>query len=83
MINRFVKKDEILSYLEAILRVYNEFGRRDNIYKARIKILVNDLGIEKFKKLVDKEWMNMEKKNFLISHNEEKKLNITLNCLKV
>ena len=74
LINSFVKKDEILSYLEAILRVYNEFGRRDNIYKARIKILVNDLGIEKFKKLVDKEWMNMEKKKFLISHKEEKKI---------
>ena len=74
LVNNFVKKDEILSYLEAILRVYNEFGRRDNIYKARIKILVNDLGIERFKELVDKEWINMEKKNFLISHDEEIKI---------
>ena len=74
LVNSFVKKDEILSYLEAILRVYNEFGRRDNIYKARIKILVNDLGIEKFKDLVDQEWLNIEKKKFLISRDEEIKI---------
>jgi sulfite reductase (NADPH) hemoprotein beta-component len=52
----FVPKEHLLSYLEAILRVYNRFGRRDNKYKARIKILVNDLGIEKFQALVDAEW---------------------------
>ena len=46
----------LLSYLEAIMRIYNEYGRRDNIYKARIKILVNALGIEEFKRQVDKEW---------------------------
>ena len=46
----------ILTYCEAILRVYNLYGRRDNIYKARIKILVKSLGIEEFKKLVDEEW---------------------------
>ena len=39
---------DLLSYVEAILRVYNQYGRRDNIYKARIKILVHELGIEKF-----------------------------------
>ena len=47
---------ELLPYLEATLRVYNLAGRRDNKYKARIKILVNDLSIEKFKKLVDAEY---------------------------
>src|SRR5207248_2596568 len=46
----------ILSYVEAILRVYNQYGRRDNIYKARIKILVHELGIEKFAKEVEEEW---------------------------
>jgi len=46
----------ILTYCEAILRVYNLYGRRDNMYKSRIKILVKALGIEKFKQLVDKEW---------------------------
>jgi len=46
----------MLTYCEAILRIYNLYGRRDNMYKARIKILVKSLGIEKFKQLVDKEW---------------------------
>jgi len=46
----------ILTYCEAILRVYNLYGRRDNMYKARIKILVKALGIDEFKKLVEKEW---------------------------
>jgi sulfite reductase (NADPH) hemoprotein beta-component len=45
-----------LSYVEAILRTYNEFGRRDNIYKARIKILVHELGAEAFAKEVETEW---------------------------
>ena len=48
--------EHILTYCEAILRVYNLYGRRDNIYKARIKILVKSLGIEAFKKLVEDEW---------------------------
>jgi sulfite reductase (NADPH) hemoprotein beta-component len=50
----------ILTYCEAILRVYNLYGRRDNMYKARIKILVKALGIEKFKQLVDKEWATIK-----------------------
>ena len=50
----------ILTYCEAILRVYNLYGRRDNMYKARIKILVKALGIEKFKQLVDKEWTTIK-----------------------
>ena len=48
--------EHILTYCEAILRVYNLYGRRDNMYKARIKILVKSLGIEEFKKLVEEEW---------------------------
>ena len=55
-INEFVPKQHLLSYLEAILRIYNLMGRRDNIYKARIKILVHALGIEDFKALVEDEW---------------------------
>ncbi len=47
---------DILSYVEAILRVYNQYGRRDNIYKARIKILVHELGIDKFAQEVEEEW---------------------------
>ena len=55
-IRRFLAKRHLLSYLEAILRVYNQLGRRDNIYKARIKILVKQVGVEKFSELVEAEW---------------------------
>jgi sulfite reductase (NADPH) hemoprotein beta-component len=55
-IKPFLPKRDLLSYVEAILRVYNQFGRRDNIYKARIKILVHDLGAEAFAKEVEAEW---------------------------
>src|SRR4029079_17124853 len=58
-INSFVGYRDILSYIEAILRVYNQYGRRDNIYKARIKILVHELGAEKFKQEVENEWRQM------------------------
>ena len=51
----------LLSYLAAILRVYNRLGRRDNIYKARIKILVSSLGAEEFGRLVEAEWAAMDK----------------------
>ena len=52
----FLRKEHLLSYLEAILRVYNQLGRRDNLYKARIKILVDSVGIDKFRTLVENEW---------------------------
>ncbi len=52
----WIPGEELLSYLTAILRVYNRFGRRDNKYKARIKILVHDLGIEAFRQAVDAEY---------------------------
>jgi sulfite reductase (NADPH) hemoprotein beta-component len=55
-IKPFLPKRDVLSYVEAILRVYNEFGRRDNIYKARIKILVHELGAEAFAREVETEW---------------------------
>ena len=55
-IKPFLHKRDMLSYVEAVLRTYNEFGRRDNIYKARIKILVHELGAESFAKEVDAEW---------------------------
>nr|WP_320137052.1 nitrite/sulfite reductase [uncultured Amphritea sp.] len=56
LIREFLPKRDLLTYLEAILRVYNLNGRRDNKYKARIKILVNALGIEEFSKKVEAEW---------------------------
>ena len=58
-IKPFVHGHDLLSYVEAILRVYNQYGRRDNIYKARIKILVHELGIEKFAQEVEEEWLQM------------------------
>ena len=57
-IRDFLPKEDLLSYLEAILRVYNMLGRRDNKYKARIKILVNAEGIDRFRALVESEWEN-------------------------
>jgi sulfite reductase (NADPH) hemoprotein beta-component len=56
VIREFLPKEHLLSYIESILRVYNLFGRRDNIHKARIKILVNALGIEKFREAVEADW---------------------------
>jgi sulfite reductase (NADPH) hemoprotein beta-component len=58
-IKPYVAGRDLLSYIEAILRVYNQYGRRDNIYKARIKILVHELGIEKFAQEVEDEWLAM------------------------
>jgi sulfite reductase (NADPH) hemoprotein beta-component len=56
-IKPFLPKRDIISYVEAILRVYNQFARRDNIYKARIKILVHELGAEAFAREVEAEWL--------------------------
>ncbi len=56
VVRDFLPKRHLLSYLEAVMRVYNRQGRRDNIYKARIKILVHALGIDAFRHLVEAEW---------------------------
>ncbi|MDR8093155.1 nitrite/sulfite reductase, partial [Burkholderia gladioli] len=50
----------LLTYCEAVLRVYNRFGRRDNLYKARIKILVKALSPEKFSQQVEQEWQHLK-----------------------
>jgi sulfite reductase (NADPH) hemoprotein beta-component len=55
-IREWLPPEHLLSYVEAILRVYNMHGRRDNIHKARIKIIVNQMGIAKYRELVDREW---------------------------
>ncbi len=59
-VRSFVPKADFLSYIEAIMRVYNRYGRRDNIYKARIKILVHELGIEEFRRQVEAEWQDVK-----------------------
>ena len=55
-LREFLPKNELLAYLEATLRVYNRYGRRDNLYKARIKILVHEVGVEKMRAEVEAEY---------------------------
>lgn len=59
LLRDFLPRKHLLSYLEAILRIYNLLGRRDNIHKARVKILVNAVGIDAFKERVEREWQRM------------------------
>jgi len=60
VINEFVPWQHLLTYTEAIMRVYNQFGRRDNKYKARIKILVKAVGAEEFARLVEAEFAELK-----------------------
>jgi sulfite reductase (NADPH) hemoprotein beta-component len=57
LIRDFVPADDLLSYLEACLRVYNRYGRRDNIYKARIKILLHEIGADAYRAQVEEEFV--------------------------
>jgi sulfite reductase (NADPH) hemoprotein beta-component len=59
-VREFLPWQHLLSYLEAILRVYNAEGRRDNKYKARIKILVKETGLEAFREKVEAEWVYLK-----------------------
>jgi sulfite reductase (NADPH) hemoprotein beta-component len=59
VIREFLPKQHLLSYLEAILRIYNLQGRRDNMFKSRIKILVKALGISEFRARVEREWEHL------------------------
>ncbi|MEO8466826.1 MAG: nitrite/sulfite reductase [Gammaproteobacteria bacterium] len=69
-IRKWLAPDDLLSYVEAILRVYNMQGRRDNIHKARIKIIVNQMGIDKYRELVDKEWEATKNGALKVPHDE-------------
>ena len=60
VIGEFVPWQDLLAYLESILRVYNKYGNRDNKYKARIKILVKALGAEKYRELVEQEFAELK-----------------------
>jgi sulfite reductase (NADPH) hemoprotein beta-component len=60
VIREFLPWQHALSYIEAIMRVYNQYGRRDNIYKARIKILVKAIGIEEMARQVEEEWQHIK-----------------------
>ena len=67
----FVEKQDILAFMEAAMRVYNEQGRRDNIYKARIKILTNALGIKEMRRQVEIEFAEIKKTGGLQVPQEE------------
>jgi len=69
-IKNFLQKKDLLNYLEAILSIYNELGRRDNIYKARIKILINELGEKKLKDLVDERFKKFSDKQLTLNVKE-------------
>ncbi len=68
--NPFVPKDRLLAYLEAIMRVYNLYGRRDNKYKARIKILLHEEGDAEFRRMVDEEYARIENPSHLVPDQE-------------
>ena len=59
-INPFVRAEDLLSYIEACLRVYNRYGRRDNIYKARIKILVHEIGADEYRRQAAEEFAHVK-----------------------
>ena len=69
-IRDFVGEDQLLDYLEAVMRVYNRFGRRDNKYKARIKILVHEIGVEEMQRLVEAEWAQIKDGSLRIGDDE-------------
>ncbi|MFP6663311.1 MAG: nitrite/sulfite reductase [Deltaproteobacteria bacterium] len=70
LVRDFLPREDLISYLDAILRVYNQLGRRDNIYKARIKILVEALGVEEFTALVEEEWAEIRDSSLRVTDAE-------------
>ncbi|MBK5197731.1 MAG: nitrite/sulfite reductase [Methyloceanibacter sp.] len=73
-IRPFLEKEHLLSYIESILRVYNLHGRRDNINKARIKILVNQIGIDKFREDVEADWEQTRKDAIDLPDDERRRI---------
>lgn len=69
-LREFLAKDELLPFLEAVMRVYNRYGRRDNKYKARIKILVTETGIDVFREQVEAEYATLEPSEIAVSEVE-------------
>ena len=70
VIREFLPQRDLLSYLEAILRIYNQYGRRDNLYKARIKILVKALGPNQFRDEVEAEWTQIRDSGLVLDEAE-------------
>jgi|TARA_R100000049_G_C1953720_1_gene104289 sulfite reductase (NADPH) hemoprotein beta-component len=69
-INQFVPLDQLVTYCEACLRVYNRYGRRDNKYKARIKILVHELGAKEYTRQVEEEFAHLLEQGVEPPHDE-------------
>jgi sulfite reductase (NADPH) hemoprotein beta-component len=74
LVREGLPKSELLSYLEAVLRVYNRYGRRDNIYKARIKILVDALGVDEFTRQVELEFAQTRVEGLDLPYEEEQRI---------
>ncbi|NRA87587.1 MAG: nitrite/sulfite reductase [Rhizobiales bacterium] len=73
-IRAFLEPKYLLSYLDSILRTYNMIGRRDNMYKARIKITVNETGIKEFTRLVELEWNRIKDNGFDLPEAEKQRI---------
>ena len=73
-LREYLPKSELLAYLTAALRVYNRYGRRDNKYKARIKILVQETGIEAFREQVEAEYATIDISDIAVSDAERERI---------
>ncbi|WP_421726418.1 nitrite/sulfite reductase [Bauldia sp.] len=73
-IRDFLPEGDLLSYVEAILRVYNLFGRRDNKYKARIKILVHETGADEIRRQVEEEWQRIRHSALALPEDEVRRI---------
>jgi sulfite reductase (NADPH) hemoprotein beta-component len=69
-VRKWLPKEHLLSYVEAVLRIYNQFGRRDNIYKARIKVLIHEMGTEKLREMIDAEWEQIKDSELRLPQDE-------------
>ncbi len=70
LVRDYLPREQLLNYLDALLRVYNRFGRRDNKYKARIKILVRDLGVAEFARLIEAQWQEIKASEGIVPDEE-------------
>ena len=74
-IREWLAPEHLLSYVESILRVYNMYGRRDNIHKARIKIIVNQMGIDRYRELVEADWEQIKNSVLKVPQAEVDRIN--------
>ncbi len=70
VVRDFLPREHMLTYIEAVMRVYNQYGRRDNKYKARIKILLKAVGLEEFTRQVEAEWADLKDSESTVTDEE-------------